>query len=99
MQIEHRLSSQMEHSTEVPLQLMISQVSPDRIPGLVIWKDINARYAQLGCVRLQTGAIINQHQPHEASALPDVISTLILKPPRPPLPPHLTNIMAGDGLS
>ena len=63
MQIEHKLSWQMEHLTEVPPQLMISQVSPDRIPGLVIWKDINARYAQLGCVRLQTGAIINQHQP------------------------------------
>ena len=36
MQIEHKLSSQMEHSTEVPLLLMISRVSPDTIPGLVI---------------------------------------------------------------
>ena len=42
MQTEHKLSWQMEHSTEVPLQLMISQVSPDTIPGLVIWKDSNA---------------------------------------------------------
>ena len=60
MQIEHKLSLQMEHSTQVPPQLMTSQVSPDMIPGLVIWKDTNAMksYAQFGCIRLQTGAII-----------------------------------------
>ena len=88
MQIEHKISLQMEHSAQVPPQLMISRVSPDMIHGQVIWNDTNAMksYAQLGCIRLQTGTI------NLASTLPDVISTSVLTLP-------LTNIRAGDGLS